>query len=309
MQRAETPRYTHDDCVQNSEKVAWTIAEVLSDEKFDFNRRFMPESLAQVRRIACLGFEDMLVLNQLRGLSYAHLFGFVEEFIVRKIHEMTASYGPDHPGARRALLRFTEEEVKHQVLFDRTKAALLKGLGECGLISGAGDVAAAVLSKSTLGVLLLTAMLEWTTQVHYIEAFRSAEEWESLDPTFVRIFKSHWLEEAQHAKLDELEIKRVAGRVSQAERDRAVDEVLEIGGAFDGLLQAQAELDLASLERITGRTFNPVEREEILTKQDKAYRYTFLVSGLTHGRVIEVFASVCKDAPSRLAAAAKALSA
>lgn len=301
-------RFTHDDCVQTSERVAWKISDIIGDGKFDFARGFLPETLAQVGGIACLSASEKLKLNQLRGLTYAHLFAFVEEFIICKLHEQAGTYGPEHASARRALLRFTEEEVKHQMMFEAAKAALLPRFGaECKLVPGAVQVAGFVLSKSSLGVMLLTSMLEWTTQHHYTDMFRSVEEKETLDPTFVRMFKAHWIEEAQHTKVDHLEIQRLAHDATPEARDRAVDEVLEIGGAFDGLLKAQAELDVASLERLCGRTFSAADQAEIVGKQHAAYRYTFLISGLQHPQVIETFGSVSPGAPAKLAAVAKAL--
>lgn len=301
-------RFTHDDCIQTSERVAWKIGDIIGDGKFDFTRAFLPEALAQVRGISCLNADEKLKLNQLRGLTYAHLFAFVEEFIIRKLHEQAGTYGPEDGGARRALLRFTEEEVKHQMLFESAKKHLLARMGaECKLVPGAVDVAGFVLSKSSLGVMLLTTMLEWTTQHHYTDMFRSVEEKESLDPTFVRMFKAHWVEEAQHTKVDHLEIDRLKRDAAPDACDRAVDEVLEIGGAFDGLLKAQAELDVGSLERLCGRTFSAADQAEIVGKQHAAYRYTFLISGLQHPQVIETFGAVSASAPGKLAAVAKAL--
>ena len=305
----EPARYTHDDCVRNSEKVSWTIAEVLGDESFDHARRFLPEALAQVNAIEALSPNERLLLNQIRGLTYAHIFGFVEEYILRKVVELAARKGPTEASARRALFRFADEEVKHQQLFERTKAALLKKLGACQLVSGANEVAGAILQKSDLGVLLLTAMLEWVTQQHYTEMIRPGEDKESLDPTFVRLFKSHWLEEAQHAKIDHLELLRVAEQSSQVDRDRAVDEVLEVGGAFDGVLKQQVEFDLVSLERLAGRTFSAAERQDIVARQHRAYRYTFLVSGLVHPTFTSVLADLSPSGATKVSGAAAALSA
>jgi hypothetical protein len=308
MTTDRTDRYSYESCVNVSERVAWKVADVLGDEQFDMSRCFLPESLAQVNGIECLTPQEKLRLNQIRGLSYAHLFGFVEEFIVRQVIALAARYGGDQPIERRALLRFAEEEVKHQLLFARTKAALMKQLGVCGLVGGASDVAGVVLQKSTLGVLILIGMLEWMTQHHYADMFRSSQEREALDPTFVEIFKSHWIEEAQHAKLGHLEIARLASQSSPAARDRAVDEVLEIGGAFDGLLKAQSELDLVALEHFRGKPFEADERTQILEKQHRAYRYTFLVSGLTHKNVVEMVQDVSDAGVQKFAVAATALS-
>jgi hypothetical protein len=301
--------YTYEHCIATSERVAWTIDNVLGKSGFDFEKKFLPETLARVKDIGCLSEQEKVRLNQIRGLTYAHLFGFVEEFILKKVVQLAASYPVAHSVERRALLRFAEEEAKHQLLFERTKAALLGGLGDCGLVPGAGDVAGFVLQKSELCVLLLISMLEWTTQHHFVDMFSSGGERESLDPAFMEIFKSHWVEEAQHAKLDHLEIDRAAAGVSPEDREKAIDELLEIGGAFDGLLKAQAELDLVSLQRISGRKLSDSEKEEILSKQHRAYRYTFLGSALKHPRFNAQVAELTKSGPGKIEQAAAAMSA
>jgi hypothetical protein len=304
-----TNDYSYQNCIETSERIAWTIESVLGGAGFDFEKAFLPESLARVQNIVCLSDKEKLRLNQIRGLTYAHLFGFVEEFIVRKVVELAASYPMSKAVERRALLRFAEEETKHQLLFERTKASLLNGLGDCGLVPGAGDVAGVVLSKSELGVLLLISMLEWMTQHHYIDIFSSGFERESLDPTFTQIFKAHWIEEAQHTKLDHLEIERVARSVDPGGREAAIDELLEIGGAFDGLLEAQAKLDLESLQRLTGRALSDKEKDEILSKQHKAYRWTFLGSALRHPKFNALVAALTKSGAAKIEQAAAAMSA
>ena len=301
--------YSYENCIENSEKVAWTIEGVLGGASFDFQKKFLPESLARVDGIRCLSDKEKVQLNQIRGLTYAHLFGFVEEFIIKKVIDLAASHPISRAVERRALLRFAEEETKHQQLFEHTKAALLKGLGECGLVPGAADVAGFILSKSELCVLLLTSMLEWTTQHHFVDMFKSASEREALDPTFMAIFKAHWVEEAQHAKLDHLEIQRVARDLAPDAREAAVDELLEIGGAFDGLLKAQAELDLASLEQRAGRKLSGPEKEEILSVQHQAYRYTFLGSALKDPRFTAQVAELTRNGPGKIEQAAAVMAA
>jgi hypothetical protein len=242
-------------------------------------------------------------------LTYAHLFGFVEEFIVREVMVLASRYSGEHAIERRALLRFAEEEVKHQILFERVKVSVLEKLGDCGLVPGAAAVAGVVLEKSELCILLLTVMLELMTQHHYTDIFRSSEERESLDPTFVKIFKSHWIEESQHVRLDELEIDRNIAAGDEAARETAIDELLEIGGAFDGLLKAQVDLDIESLERLARRKLAEFERVNVGVVQHRAYRYTFLVSALRNQRFREMVGSLTKNGLAKIDAAAAALSA
>lgn len=295
-------------CIDNSERVSWTVNDVLS-ANFDFNKRFLPETLAQVNELIGLSSNEKLLLNQIRALTYAHLFGFVEEFIVREVMVLASRYSAEQAIERRALLRFAEEEVKHQILFERVKTSVLEKLGGCGLVPGAAAVAGVILEKSELCILLLTVMLELMTQHHYTDIFRSSEERESLDPTFVKIFKSHWIEESQHVRLDELEIDRNTAASDEATRETAIDELLEIGGAFDGLLKTQVDLDLESLERLAGRKLPESEKLNVSAAQHRAYRYTFLVSALRNQRFREMVASLTKNGLAKVDAAATALSA
>lgn len=296
-------------CIDASEKVQWTINGVLGGG-FDYKRRFLPESLAQVNDLKDLSDAEKLKLNQIRGLTYAHLFGFVEEFIVREVISLASRYPGEQGTERRALLRFAEEEVKHQLLFEKAKAQLLQGIGgDCGLVPGAGAVAGFVLGKSELCVLVLTLMLELATLEHYTDIFTSAQEKESLDPTFVSIFKSHWIEESQHAKLDELEVAKCAATVPDDKRETAIDELLEIGGAFDGLLKAQVDLDVESLERLSGRKLPDATKDVIRAAQHKAYRYTFLVSPLRNAKFREQVSAITKGGVAKIDGAAAALSA
>ena len=87
-------------------------------------------------------------------------------------------------------------------------------------------MAAAVQSKSTWAVLGLTCYIEIFTQAHYLESIRDEGQ---MSPLFRDIFRYHWLEESQHATLDELEWERVHETMSDEDIDRGVDEL--IGGA------------------------------------------------------------------------------
>jgi hypothetical protein len=51
---------------------------------------------------------------------------------------------------------------------------------------------------------------------------------------------------------------------------------------LDNGLTTQVQLDLDSLEKAIGRTLSADERAEIAQAQTRAYRWTFLSSGMTH---------------------------
>jgi hypothetical protein len=82
-----------------------------------------------------------------------------------------------------------------------------------------------------------------------------------------------------------------------------------LGGAVDGLLAQQMELDIDALGQAAGRTFTGQERDEIRTHQRRAYRWTFLVSGLRHPKFVGIVERLTTSGTAKLATAAQALAA
>jgi hypothetical protein len=117
------------------------------------------------------------------------------------------------------------------------------------------------------------------------------------------------MEEAQHAKLDTLLIDEITETVALDKREAAIDELLELGGAIDGLLLQQIGLNIETLEKATGRTFTDAEKEEITTKTQRAWRWTFLVSGLEHPNFVKLVNQLTTEGPGKIKGAAEALSA
>ena len=66
--------------------------------------------------------------------------------------------------------------------------------------------------------------------------------------------------------------------------------------AVDGLLQIQTDHDVENLSACLGRTFSNSERAELAAAILAAKRYTFLESGVTHPRFVELFAQVATPA-------------
>src|SRR5262249_35304882 len=100
----------------------------------------------------------------------------------------------------------------------------------------------------------------------------------------------------------------IAAGMSTGEGERAVDELLELGGAVDGLLADQVDLDIKSLATATGRRLTAEETDEVRTRQRRAYRWTFLVSGLEHREFANTVGTLTEAGARKIAAAASALS-
>jgi hypothetical protein len=298
--------YTYGEILKTSLRVDWNERQVLEGRDFDYSRRFLPNRLSGVDEIRCLNEEEKLKLNQILGNAYCHIFAYVEEYIIPQALEAAQRdiYGDET--RLRPLIRFAEDESKHQELFRLSTALFEKGFGiACGLIPAREEVARVVLSKSRLCSYLLTSMIEWFTQTHYVEHVKDRGE---LDGLFRDLVRYHWMDEAQHAKIDSLLIDEIVREIGEEDREAAVDELLELGGAIDGLLSQQADLDLVSLEKAIRRLLSDSERAEIKRHTQRAYRWTFLVSGLEHPNFVRIVGELTKRGPAKLQAVAKALS-
>jgi hypothetical protein len=262
-------------------RTAWTIDEILPDSaRFDFSRPFLPEALARVERVPGLSASERLMLNHIRGHEYLSLFGLVEKFILPFLEGHMRDGAAPRDDRLRALEQFTVEEAKHIALFQRFQARFAAAFPvACAVIGPAEAIVAEVLRHDPLSVALLTLHLEWMTQSHYLDSVRDDA---GIDPLFASLLRNHWIEEAQHAKLDTLIVERIAAPLSPAAIERAIEGYLELGAFFDAGFRTQTELNLVAFERAIGRTLDGGAHQAFLDRQHQALRWTYLGSGMTH---------------------------
>jgi hypothetical protein len=285
----------------SSLRAQWQLDDVLRvDQELDFSRNFMPESLARTAAVATLNPFEQRVLNQISAHQYLSIFGIVEEFILPFLIDHARPHLLGDDWRVRAILNFASEEAKHIHLFKRFHAAFVRGFPvECQVIGPSEAIGAEVLRHDPLAVALVILMIEWMTQQHYLGSIRNDGD---LDPLFKSLMKHHWMEEAQHAKLDTLIVEALAEGRSADQIDKAIDEFFEIGGFLDDGLKQQAVFNLDALERVIGRKVE--NRAEILAQQHQAARWTYLGSGMVHERFKASLATLSARAAERIAEAA-----
>ncbi|HYD29894.1 MAG TPA: hypothetical protein VEB64_03425 [Azospirillaceae bacterium] len=287
--------YTYEETLAASEKINWQVEDLIGENHdLDFTKPFLPESLARVTPLDFLTLRERVVLNQIRGHGYLYMFGLVEEFILPFVLDHARPQLGGDDTRTRAFLGFAAEEAKHIHLFKRFRAAFTDNFGvECAVIGPPSAIAGAVLAHDPLAVALITLHIEWMTQRHYLDSIRDDQ---CLDPRFKSLLKHHWMEEAQHAKLDTLMVEALAEGRDAAAIMSATQEYLEIGGMFDAGLKTQTEFDLDSFERATGRRLSPTERETFMTTQHQANRWTFIGSGMTHPKFVQTLDHLSPEA-------------
>ena len=223
----------------------------------------------------------------------ANVFGLVERFINAKVLELSHEHWFGDQVALEALVRFSDEELKHQALFRRIDAMVGEVLPDGYRFDiDPNAVARAVLGKSTWAVLALTLDIELFTQLHYRQSIEHDTE---LSELFKDIFLYHWKEESQHAILDELEWARHDAGLTAEQRDRAVDEFIELVAAVDGVLQAQAKADAGYFVATCGRTVQQAEEHAIEDAFLKAYRWQYIHFGAQHPHFGKVLSSLITE--------------
>jgi len=293
IQEEHIDRYAR--CIAASKRVRWSIEEdVIRRRTFDTKQKFLPDGLSKVKEFAFLSDDEQRYLSQVQGRTYANIFGLVERYIDAKVLEISRDHWFGDQIALEALVRFSDEELKHQELFRRIEKLIAQTMPPGYRFKPQpNDVAKVVLGKSTWAVLALTLHIELFTQMHYRQ---SIEPDENLSPLFKDVFLYHWKEESQHAILDELEWVRYDRDISLEGRDKAVGEFIELVAAVDGILQVQAADDSNYFAETCGRRLSSEERDELERGVLGSYRWQYIFSGAQHPHFIKVLTSLITDA-------------
>jgi hypothetical protein len=296
IQFSDTDRYAR--VVAASKAVHWDIdADVIRGRTFDRSKKYLPDGLSLVQEFSTLSEPERRFASQVQGRTYANIFGLVERFITAKLLEVGREHSLGDQNALEALVRFSEEELKHQTLFRRINRMM-------GAVLPTGyrfdvepdEVARAVLGKSTWAVLLLTLHIELFVQHHYRQSIAMQGD---LSELFKDVFLFHWKDECQHVIIDEIELRRLDATLTAAERDEGVNDFIALVAAVDGILQVQARADAEYFAANCGRTIHKDEVARLATQFLRAYRWQYIFSGATHPRFETILVSLITPAQGR----------
>jgi P-aminobenzoate N-oxygenase AurF len=300
-----TVNYNYQETLATSAKVNWRIEDIIGgDKRLDFTKPFMPESLARVELLDFLSKEEKILLNQIRGYGYLYTFGVVEEFILPFVLDHARPHLNEDDYRTRALLQFASEEAKHIHLFKKFAEEFKAGfVTNCETIGPPEEIGKAVLSHNPLGVALVILGIEWMTQKHYLESVRDDGD---LDPQFKSLLRHHWMEEAQHTKLDTLMVQALTENRSATEIERGISDYVAIGALIDSGIPQQVRFDMQALQRAAGRNFSKPEEEQFRAIQTQAQRWTYLGSAMTHPQFLGTVGKISPDARTQIEEMSKA---
>jgi hypothetical protein len=282
-------------CINTSKRIRWDIDDdVIRGRVLDATQKFLPDGLSLVEEFPFLTALERRFMSQVQGRTYANLFGLVERFINAKILELSRDHWFGDQVALEALVRFSDEELKHQELFRRVEALAAESMPPgYKMTAEPNAVAQFVLGKSTWSVLALTCHIEIFTQVHYK---MSIEPDNDLSDLWKDVFLHHWQEESQHAIMDELEWLREDAKLNPDERNRAVTDLIDLVVGVDGILQTQSQADAEYFIGVADRRFGADEEQAIRNAVLKAYRWQYIASGVRDGRFLGILASLITQA-------------
>jgi len=301
-----TPLQSYQHLLETSRRVNWRLEDLVGEGRLlDFARPFLPETFARTAPLDFLSSAEKLKVNQIRARGYLALFELVEAFVVPFISGQADGGGVTEPFRADALRHFAGEETKHREMFATVLCQFDAAFGtQCGLIGPADEICRAILGHRPLAVTIAILGLEWMSQGHYLGTIKDDQD---LDPQFKSLLKHHWIEEAQHARLDALVLESLAARSTPEEVAASIEEYFEIGAFLSQGLKVQAQLDFESLERAIGRSLSEPQRERYVEVQHRALQWTFLGSAMENRNFLAVLANVSREGATRVAQAAKSL--
>jgi hypothetical protein len=287
-------KITYAKCIDISKKMRWDIdADVIKGRHFDLNKKFLPDGISKANQIDFLNDMEKKFLSQIQGWTYANMFGFVERFIVAKILELTSNHWLGDQVALEAMVRFCDEELKHQELFRRIDQ-MIGGVMPVGyqFLFDPNAVAGAVLSKSSWAVMALILEIELFTREHYKQSIEPDDE---LSDLYKDVFLFHWKEETTHSMIDELEWPLVAEKMSQEERDNAVTDVIDLVTDVDNILKAQSQSDADYFLKTNDRQLSKDQIVNLKNSIHHAYRWQYIFSGVRHPRFVLMLNSMTTE--------------
>src|ERR1700674_3739440 len=117
-QVSDRDRYAR--CIRASKMISWDIdRDVIGGRTFDTFQKYLPDGLSLAPNFITLSESEKRFVSQIQGRTYANVFGMVERFINAKVLEVSRDYWLGDQVALEALVRFSDEELKHQALFRR----------------------------------------------------------------------------------------------------------------------------------------------------------------------------------------------
>jgi hypothetical protein len=109
------------------------------------------------------------------------------------------------------------------------------------------------------------------------------------------VFFFHWQDEKEHVAATEREWRAEDERLTPAERNQAVDDLIELARTMNMLLQRQAAADAAYFFETARSSLSASQAEQVQAAVLRAYRWQYILAGVQHERYADVLAELASD--------------
>ena len=290
----DTDRYAR--CIETSKRIRWDIdRDVIRGRSFDFGKKFLPDGLSKVDELAFLQPAEARLLSQIQGRTYANMFALVERFIGAKTTELGRDHALGDQVAFEALVRLTDEELKHQEMFRRLERMAAVGMPVgYGFLPQPDEVAARGAEQVELGGARPDARHR-AVQPGALPLEHRARR--RASPSCGRTCSCSTGRRSRSTRRSTSSSGAARTPASRgAERDRGVDELIELVGAVDGICQMQARADADFFLSTLRRAVRPAEAAAVHAVVLKAYRWQYIVSGAQEPRFQQVLKALVTPA-------------
>jgi hypothetical protein len=277
-----------------STRIGWEIErDVIRGRRFHFSQRFLPDGLARIANLQFLWPDELRLLNQVQGRTYANMLGLMERFIGTKMPEIRCAQWSDNQVALQALTCFTDDGLKHQKLFRRIEALVAESMPYGYRFAALPHkVAQTTTAASPWATLAFTRHIELLTHAHHLVSLEPDSE---LSALYKDVLLFHSIEESQHALFDELEWFIENARLSPVQRDEAVDDLVGIFFALDEIVRTQARADTRYFLESNGRALDGPQAEGVGQVLLRAYRWQYIACSVQHPHFIGLLDSMLSD--------------
>lgn len=269
-------------------------ADFMRGRQFDFGKKFLPDGLSRIREAGFLNEQEQRLLSQVQARSFVNLSRLLKKFFSAKLQDISYERRHAERTVLQTLSNFRRDELALEKMFRHGESLAAKGMPAGYLfLPEADEIAAGLLGMTTWAAWSLTALMQATTQGHYMQCLGQEDE---LCDLYRDMLVNHWQTISRYIALGEDEWRQTHRGLSAMQREQAVNDLIAMLDILDGTIQAQAETDAIYFLVSCGRIFRDNQAQQVCDVVLRAYRWQFILSGMQEVRFLTVLGSLISDA-------------
>jgi hypothetical protein len=253
--------------------------EVFTHRAVDFTRKFLPDGLTLVARLNFLNVDDVRLMSQIQGRTYVRILDCVERCIAIKTLESARTHPHVDESTVQGLLCVAQDKGKHQLLLQRLEREMIAMPTGYIMTAEANSITTSLLTMPSWSVFALICHSELYMRAHYEQSIAGRDDVCAL---FKDALCFRWRDAHRHSAFAELNWTGEHERLTASERDKAVEQFIDLLRMLDAVLATQARADTDYFLRNASATFTSSQRRNIESTIVAAYRWQYIVSGMQH---------------------------